>query len=170
MPYPVQQDSQEIARSRQVAAAVELVAVRLTQASFCLSVEPDVIKPPLRIQIRVGSRSRPRKKSSFSVEANLRLKATDASGKQAPTLELECAYLATYSLSADVDIRAIRAFSRGNAVFNCWPYFREFVQDVCGRVGLPALTLPLFKMQVVDKKRRGRHPTKSRTGAPQGRT
>jgi len=41
---------------------------------------------------------------------------------------------------------ALRAFSQTNAVFNAWPYWREFVQNMTARMNLPPLTLPLFRV------------------------
>ena len=36
-------------------------------------------------------------------------------------------------------------FSKVNLHMNTWPYFREFVQNIIQRTGLPPLTLPFLK-------------------------
>lgn len=41
---------------------------------------------------------------------------------------------------------AIESFSRGTAVFNCWPYAREFLSDVTARLGHRAPPLPLLRI------------------------
>lgn len=45
--------------------------------------------------------------------------------------------------SIEEDKRA--AFANVNAVFNAWPYLRELVQSMSGRMSLPTLTVPLLK-------------------------
>lgn len=37
------------------------------------------------------------------------------------------------------------AFGEMNGVFNVWPYWREFVQSTTLRMGLPALTVPVYR-------------------------
>ena len=38
----------------------------------------------------------------------------------------------------------IHAFSDFNATFNAWPYWREFVQSMTGRMGLPTVIIPVL--------------------------
>ena len=38
------------------------------------------------------------------------------------------------------------SFSRGTAVFNCWPYAREFLQDITARLGHRTPVLPLLRI------------------------
>jgi hypothetical protein len=38
------------------------------------------------------------------------------------------------------------SFSRGTAVFNCWPYAREFLRDVTARLGHQVPALPLLRI------------------------
>jgi len=37
-------------------------------------------------------------------------------------------------------------FADFNAVFNTWPYWREFVQMSCARMSLPPITVPVFRI------------------------
>jgi hypothetical protein len=39
----------------------------------------------------------------------------------------------------------MKEFVTGNVAFNAWPYFRELVQSTSTRMGLAAITLPLFR-------------------------
>jgi len=55
------------------------------------------------------------------------------------------------------------AFARTNAIFNVWPYWREFVQSATVRLGLPALTLPLFRLQPVLAKTKQKRPNRKST-------
>ena len=38
----------------------------------------------------------------------------------------------------------LQAFAQFNATFNAWPYWREFVQSMTGRMGLPVVTVPIL--------------------------
>lgn len=37
-------------------------------------------------------------------------------------------------------------FGRVNAVFNAWPYWREYVQASLARMSMPILTIPVFRV------------------------
>ena len=37
-------------------------------------------------------------------------------------------------------------FSNVNAVFNAWPYWREFVQAALGRMSMPSYVLPVYRV------------------------
>jgi hypothetical protein len=39
----------------------------------------------------------------------------------------------------------IAAFGELNGLYNAWPYWREFVQSMTVRMGLPPLTMPVFR-------------------------
>src|SRR5207302_1818415 len=43
----------------------------------------------------------------------------------------------------------LTAFSRVNAVYNAWPYWREFLQSAVHRMDLPGITLPLAHVQSI---------------------
>jgi hypothetical protein len=38
------------------------------------------------------------------------------------------------------------SFSRGTAVFNCWPYAREFLRDITSRLGHQTPAIPLLRI------------------------
>lgn len=39
-----------------------------------------------------------------------------------------------------------KSFGETNGIFNAWPYWREYVQTATVRMGLPALTIPVFRV------------------------
>lgn len=57
-------------------------------------------------------------------------------------------YAALYSKLIDDRFTddALEAFAKTTGSFAVYPYAREYVQDVTGRLGLPPLTLGLFKI------------------------
>jgi preprotein translocase subunit SecB len=40
----------------------------------------------------------------------------------------------------------LASFAQVNAVYNAWPYLRELVQSLTVRMGMPPLTLPLYRV------------------------
>ncbi|MCC5830871.1 MAG: hypothetical protein JJU36_15600 [Phycisphaeraceae bacterium] len=40
----------------------------------------------------------------------------------------------------------LQAFAEVNAVYNVWPYWREYVQSTLARMGLPTITMPAYRI------------------------
>ena len=61
---------------------------------------------------------------------------------------LEATFVLAYFLPSRVGLnqQAIQAFGERNAVFNAWPFWREFVQSTTVKGGLPPLRVPLFRV------------------------
>ena len=66
-------------------------------------------------------------------------------------LKLEFTLMVSYNNSSDIKFTQdqLVAFGALNGVFNAWPYCREFVQSMTTRMGLPALTIPVHRPNVV---------------------
>lgn len=48
---------------------------------------------------------------------------------------------------ANLDDECLEAFGKANVPHNLWPYWREVVQSVCSRMGLPRLILPPHRLR-----------------------
>ena len=46
---------------------------------------------------------------------------------------------------SEQDRKNIAAFTTVNSVVHAWPYYRELVQSTAARMGLPPITVPLFR-------------------------
>lgn len=59
-------------------------------------------------------------------------------------------YRATYSVgpSEDLSDDDIEQFAQWNAVFNVWPYWREFVGTILDRADLPRIAVPIMRIPV----------------------
>jgi preprotein translocase subunit SecB len=75
---------------------------------------------------------------------------------------IDVTFSLTYSLTSldEIDDEKVDAFGKMNAVYNAWPYVREFVQSTLARMGLPALTLPVLTSGLLT----GIYEAKERTG------
>lgn len=64
-------------------------------------------------------------------------------------IRIDSGYEVDYSLRDGFQLTPAqaKAFKNGNAVFNVWPYFREYVQSTVERMGLPPLTAPFLRLQ-----------------------
>jgi len=62
-------------------------------------------------------------------------------------------YELIYQMSKDMKVSQdeLNDFARLNAMFNVWPYWREFVQSTITRMNLPPLVLPLFRIKEAAK-------------------
>lgn len=65
-----------------------------------------------------------------------------------PLFHIEC----VFELVCELDSKfspteeQLKAFERGNAVFVCWPYMREFVQNATGRLGISVPPIPPLRV------------------------
>lgn len=71
---------------------------------------------------------------------------TDASDKTG--LLIEASYGLSYVLKTDknITLEKARAFGEVNGIYNAWPFWREFVYTTLARMGLPPITLPVFRI------------------------
>jgi len=62
--------------------------------------------------------------------------------------EVACRYALAYELRQGYapSPQEVDAFREGNAVFHCWPYSRELMQNLTMRMGLPISPLPLLRL------------------------
>jgi hypothetical protein len=63
-------------------------------------------------------------------------------------VRLNCTFEVEYEVNREFTPaeEQIRAFHRGNAVFNCWPFFREFVQNTLLRMTYPPPPIPFLRL------------------------
>jgi hypothetical protein len=82
----------------------------------------------------------------LTVEASFKWVAVDAN--KAQVFAVECVYELCYRLKGGYkpEENEIEAFKSGNAIFNCWPYFREFFQNLAARMGQAPPPLPLLRV------------------------
>jgi preprotein translocase subunit SecB len=63
-------------------------------------------------------------------------------------VRIEARFAVSYQLATLENLKKEHydAFGDRNGVFTVWPYWREFVQSTTVRMGLPPLTLPVFRV------------------------
>ncbi len=77
-----------------------------------------------------------------------------------PALTIEAQLLLVYKAETLAGLKQenFKVFGDTNGVYNAWPYWREFVQNTAARMGLPPLTIPVFRLvkpkEISTKKRK----------------
>jgi hypothetical protein len=123
-------------------------SIRLAQSTvWCDSdVEVDVLKEvAFDINFKPGAfRVR---KDQLNIETDFRFVITSES-PATPVFKLECRFEAQYGLveGFEPSEKQIEAFQAANAVFNCWPFFREYVQNTATRMSLPPPPVPFLRI------------------------
>jgi len=79
----------------------------------------------------------------FHFEASIERKKS-----QEPVLTIHARYALAYQVERFDGLTqgGCEQFADLNGVYNAWPYWREFVQNAVGRMGLPPLTIPVFRI------------------------
>jgi preprotein translocase subunit SecB len=69
---------------------------------------------------------------------------------------VDCTFEVSYHLRPEFTptVEQIMAFKDGNAIFNCWPYCRQYVQEMIQRMGYHPLVLPFLRVQTKHRENR----------------
>jgi hypothetical protein len=142
-----------LARAKVVSQAIDEapkahIAVAFNFKSKPMNAPPNVLR--LEIAFRMAG-------IEEKVESNDDAPEKKPDGKKPePVVSVECAYEVDYVLSEDFEITPehVKAFKDGNAIFNAWPYFREYLQNNLQRMGLPPLIAPFLRLQPKPKPRK----------------
>jgi hypothetical protein len=65
----------------------------------------------------------------------------------------------------DFNSGTLKSFAQLNGIYNAWPYWREIVQSLVARMGLPPLVVPVFRIPVRPQDA-GPHPAPQPTKGP----
>jgi len=108
--------------------------------------------PHLRINIQCNSAYDDEKKTiSVGLDFVLVAYYQDPPPDDAPLL-IRAKYQLTYVTKKVESFtpEQLGTFSQTSATSDAWPYWREFVQSMTTRIGLPALTVPLFSLSSIE--------------------
>lgn len=67
------------------------------------------------------------------------------STKRDYAVKIVCEFEVELVSEEEISEKFVEIFAKVNLHMNTWPYFREFVQNMLQRMGLPLLTLPFLK-------------------------
>jgi hypothetical protein len=126
----------------------EIQDVRLLSTSAIKAKAGSEFKEPFSVKPMISNVAPSRYQGSLVVEVSFEYSAWDSSEPPERLFMVNCAFEVSYALQEDFDPspEEISSFSRGTAVFNCWPYAREFLRDVTARMGHQTPALPLLRI------------------------
>jgi hypothetical protein len=104
------------------------------------------LKQPLRTDVRFEPTSVQLTENLARFKTEFAFTAIDSSSPAADAIKISCEFEASYALNNGYEPNAgeVEAFQKGNAILNCWPFFREFVQSTVVRMDLPAPPIPFL--------------------------
>lgn len=80
--------------------------------------------------------------------------ADDLLSEDAVYVEIESEFCARYCIGdtdeQDAIEQALQEFARYNVGYHVWPYWREYVQSTCGRLGIPPIPIPMYRIPSAD--------------------
>jgi hypothetical protein len=82
------------------------------------------------------------------VEVSFEYNAWDSSEPPERLFKVDCTFEVSYKLRDNYHPtdEEKSSFTKGTAVFNCWPYAREFLRDLTARLGHQTPALPLLRI------------------------
>jgi hypothetical protein len=145
----LEQSTEQLSKSASVNSRIELQSIKLSRCQIIGIPKGECPKLPIKLTVTFSSSYAGTQAGVLSVGLDFRLDAKDSSETEKGVLDLSCTFEANYELlqSYEPAQDEIEAFAGGNAVFNCWPYFREIVQNLTLRMGLAIPPVPFLRVQ-----------------------
>jgi preprotein translocase subunit SecB len=131
-----------------VASRIQIKAVRLVETSARQVVSGDKLPQQLDLAIKTEASLDPETlKIAVDVRCSLAARYADAGQEAQVPVSIAAVFRVEYSCDSSQNLtkESIDAFGELNGVYNVWPYWREYVQSVLVRMGLPPLTIPVFR-------------------------
>ncbi|MEW6669770.1 MAG: hypothetical protein AB1512_31560 [Thermodesulfobacteriota bacterium] len=146
--------AEDIKRMSQVVKKVELDELFLLRSEVWRSIDA-LEYPQVGAELTFAGKLIKAQEKQFTARVEFALKGTADSkkdnggeGEKVEVVKLSVDYVLVYSLAdgSQFSKEDLESFCHVNAVYNAWPYWREFVQSSTGRMQLPTLMLPLLKL------------------------
>jgi len=130
---------------------------------------PSITELSMKLEAKYDSES---KVLAFEPKLQVAARYEDSAANETPVL-IAVTFQAIYhtpSTITKIAERELLEFSASCGIYHVWPYFRELVHDTTKRMGLPALTIPLFNDELMSiakeerkRNRKKKTPAKKKT-------
>lgn len=141
---------------KELIAEVEIEDVRLVEANVATKVRSpsDTGAVDLLVNRTAEISEHQEENGTFFVVATMRAQVIAEQAKEDALVSIEARFEIEYRLPEGfhVDPETLTAFAETNGIYNAWPYWREFVQSMFVRMGLPPLVLPLLRAREMMEK------------------
>jgi hypothetical protein len=138
------QERSKLAYSLQRRASIDLVGL-VSIAAKCTKTGPEITFP---LQFRTHHKCDQALVDGRKLTTPVQFSFAVVDEDEVEMVSLHCAIRADYEIDEGYEPtpEEIAAFSESNAVFNCWPYFRELVQSTLTRMNYPPLSIPFLRL------------------------
>ncbi len=85
----------------------------------------------------------------YTFESGLRFVATNTTKQDVvePYLKFEAKFFADYTSPIKLESDELECFSEQHVCFHVWPYWREYVQSCCARLGIAPIFIPPYRVK-----------------------
>lgn len=141
--------TERVKKASRLIAAVQFNSIRLVEVAAKSSIRSagDIENVKLSVEPHAKVPDLP-KDGTFSVLASLELQVV-ANDQKTPSVTMTATFELRYSVPeelGEITKEELTAFAEVNAVFNAWPYWREYIQSTFVRMNLPPVVLPVFRL------------------------
>jgi hypothetical protein len=147
MSIHIEQDKEQSRLAFALQSRADIDAIRLTESSVVCKFGLAEAPFPLMFILMHHAESAKISGGRMTIPINFGFKAVTEDEKTeviAVTCRLEVDYDLVEGYEPEPD--QVEAFKQGNAIFNCWTYFREYVQSTVARMNFPPVTLPFLRL------------------------
>jgi hypothetical protein len=141
-PLPAKTDTPEVLDlAAPVSSVIQVKSIRLVGCQTKSSPSSTVVRQQLHVEHRPTAS---RHGDTLLVTIDVHVWTHGEESERA--IDIYATFLLTYEIGEhEFEQANLDAFAKLNGMFNLWPYIREFVQAMSVRMGLPALTLPVYR-------------------------
>jgi hypothetical protein len=144
----ISQTKEQITALRSFQGNCEIENITLQSCSAVRAKAGSDFVEPFMVRPQLSNVSSVQNGDTFVVEVSFEYAAWDSAEPQERIFLVNCTFEVCYRLRDSYvpteDEKT--SFSRGTAVFNCWPYAREFLRDITSRLGQSVPVLPLLRI------------------------
>lgn len=147
----------QVEKISKIVAAVQLENVRFTEAKAKTTIRsPEDISGHAHFLIQTSAKvsQHLKKENVFFVLAEIDARLESSESEKEPLATVKAGLELQYKLPKELKVtqKELAIFAGINGIYNAWPYWREFVQSIFLRMGLPPLVLPVYRLKDVAEK------------------
>ncbi len=148
MAVTIEQDRDQVKRAFALQTKADIDSIRILEATLACKARAEDVQFPLSFLLKHEAESAELTRGKLSVSVIFGFKAVTKEEAPVEAVRITCRLQADYDLASEYEPSAeeVEAFRESNAIFNCWPYFREFVQSSLTRMNYPPLTVPFLRL------------------------
>jgi hypothetical protein len=145
----IEQRQEEVRAALELQVRCGLADIRLKHCNVIRVDDEADLATPWNLRLAHKTAVQSAKGGQLVIDVRLSIVCEDSSETKVQVFRVDCTFSLLYRLPDDYVPKKeeLDAFRKGNAVFNCWPYAREFLQNMTMRLGLPVPPIPLLHMQ-----------------------